>query len=229
VRLPRYTRAGTSLRCSTTQTSYRSRRGASGEGSADEGTEFAIQSPGSLSRDPKIQDLNIPLGFSSHRVSVLSNLVVSIVSLPEGLDGLLVGLNAIEARRGELPPKQWALCHNDLFGGNILDGDAVRIIDWEFVGMRDIFFDLATLAIACDEFDPSPGERSEIIVDAYFGEVIDAHRQRIRDMIFVVQMHNGAWGLTHHLLGTQAHGWEGLTHLGFAAELIDHLLGSKAD
>ncbi len=144
--------------------------------------------------------------------------------LPEGINRLLARLEAIEARRGELPPEHWALCHNDLFGGNILDGDAVRIIDWEFVGMGDIFFDLATLAIACDEFDPRPGERSEIIVDAYFGEVTDAHRQRIRDMIFVVQMHNVAWGLTHHLLGTPAHGWEGFTHLGFATELIEHLL-----
>ena len=149
--------------------------------------------------------------------------------LPEGIDRLLARLDAIEARRGELPPKQWALCHNDLFGGNILDGNAVRIIDWEFVGMGDIFFDLATLAIACDEFDPSPDERSRIIIDAYFGAVTDAHRQRIRDMIFVVQMHNVAWGLTHHLLGTPAHGCEGFTHLGFAMELIDHLLGSKAD
>jgi len=146
------------------------------------------------------------------------------VSLPEGIDELLARLDEIEARRGELPPEQWALCHNDLFGGNILDGDAVCIIDWEFVGMGDIFFDLATLAIACDEFDPSPYERSEIIVDAYFGEVTATHRQRIRDMIFVVQMHNVAWGLTHHLLGTPAHGWEGFTHLGFAIELIEHLL-----
>jgi len=148
------------------------------------------------------------------------------VELPRGLDDLLTRLDEVEARRGVVPSEHWALCHNDLFGGNILDADPIRIIDWEFVGMGDIFFDLATLAIACDEFDPRPDERSEIIVDAYFGEVTDAHRQRIRDMIFVVQMHNVAWGLTHHLLGTEEHGWEGFTFLGFSTELIEHLLQS---
>jgi len=145
------------------------------------------------------------------------------VELPRGLDDLLARLDAVEARRGDVPPEHWALCHNDLFGGNILDGDPIRIIDWEFVGMGDIFFDLATLAIACDEFDPRPDERSEIIVNAYFGRATDAHRRRIRDMIFVVKMHNVAWGLTHHLLGTEEHGWEGFTFLGFATELIEHL------
>ena len=151
------------------------------------------------------------------------------VELPRSLDDLLARLDEVEARRGDVLPEQWALCHNDLFGGNILDGDPIRVIDWEFVGMGDIFFDLATLAIACDEFDPRPDERSEIIVDAYFGGASDTHMQRIRDMIFVVQMHNVSWGLTHHLLGTEEHGWEGFTFLGFAIELIEHLLGSRAD
>ena len=146
------------------------------------------------------------------------------VELPRGLGDLLARLDEVEARRGGVPPEHWALCHNDLFGGNILDGDPIRIIDWEYVGMGDIFFDLATLAIACDEFDPRTDVRSEIIVDAYFGQATDAHRQRIRDMIFVVQMHNVAWGLTHHLLGTEEHGWEGFTFLGFATDLIEYLL-----
>jgi len=145
------------------------------------------------------------------------------VELPRGLDDLLARLKEVESRRGTVPPEHWALCHNDLFAGNILLSEPIRIIDWEFVGMGDIFFDLATLALACDEFDPRTDERSEIIVDAYFGGVSDTHMQRIRDMIFVVQMHNIAWGLTHHLLGTDEHGWEGFTFFGFATELIEHL------
>ncbi len=148
--------------------------------------------------------------------------------LPQGTDDLLSRLDEIEARRGTVPADRWALCHNDLFGGNILNDDPIRIIDWEFVGMGDIFFDLATLAIACDEFDPLPDERSEIILEAYFGDVTAAHRQRIKDMIFVVQMHNVAWGLTHHLLGTPAHGWEGFTFLGFATDLVENMAKNAA-
>ena len=80
--------------------------------------------------------------------------------------------------------------------------------------------------VACDEFDPLPDEQSEIIVDAFLSRATDAHRQRIRDMIFIVRMHNVAWGLPYLLLGTEEHGWEGFTFLGFATELIEHLLHS---
>lgn len=151
------------------------------------------------------------------------------VRLPQSVGALLDRIDEIEARRGEVPTEHLALCHNDLFGGNILDDAPICFIDWEFVGMGDSFFDLATLAIACDEFEPLPDERSEIIVEAYFGDVTDAHRQRIKDMIFVVQMHNVSWGLTHHLLGTAAHGWEGFTFLGFATELLEHIVMPEAD
>ena len=43
-------------------------------------------------------------------------------------------------------------------------------------------------------------------------------------MIFVVRLHVVAWGLTHHVLGTPEHGWEGFTFLGFATELLDGLI-----
>jgi thiamine kinase len=37
------------------------------------------------------------------------------------------------------------LCHNDLLNHNILESDRVMLIDWEFAGMGDPFFDLAIL------------------------------------------------------------------------------------
>jgi thiamine kinase-like enzyme len=39
-------------------------------------------------------------------------------------------------------------CHNDLLTANFLfDGDNVRIVDWEYAGMGDRFFDLGNLAV----------------------------------------------------------------------------------
>ena len=39
-------------------------------------------------------------------------------------------------------------CHNDLLPANFLrDGDALRIIDWEYAGMNDRYFDLGNLAV----------------------------------------------------------------------------------
>ena len=39
-------------------------------------------------------------------------------------------------------------CHNDLLTANLLhDGARVRIVDWEYAGMGDRYFDLGNLSI----------------------------------------------------------------------------------
>jgi thiamine kinase-like enzyme len=146
------------------------------------------------------------------------------VALPAGSDRILRRLANIESARGPLVPPYLALCHNDLFAGNVLDADPIRFIDWEFAGMGDIFFDLATLVVACDESAPLPDEHRHVILDEYFGAETPEHRRRLDDMVFVVQLHVVAWGLTHHVLGTPEHGWEGFTFLGFATELLNQLI-----
>ena len=146
------------------------------------------------------------------------------VQLPAGSDRILRRLDEIEAARGPLEPPYLALCHNDLFAGNLLDADPIRLIDWEFAGMGDVFFDLATLLVATDESAPLPDEHRHVILDEYFGAETPEHRRRLDDMVFVVQLHVVAWGLTHHVLATPEHGWEGFTFLGFATELLTQLI-----
>lgn len=146
------------------------------------------------------------------------------VALPDESDRILQRLAGIEAARGPLKPECVALCHNDLFAGNILNADPVRVIDWEFAGVGDIFFDLATLVVACDEFVPLSDGQRRIILNEYFGEAAPDHQRRLDDMVFVVRLHVVAWGLTHHVLGTPAHGWEGFTFLGFAKDLLEQLI-----
>jgi len=57
-------------------------------------------------------------------------------------------------------------CHNDLLTANFLhDGERLRILDWEYAGMGDPYFDLANLA-ANNEF----GEADEVrLLSAYHG------------------------------------------------------------
>jgi thiamine kinase-like enzyme len=146
------------------------------------------------------------------------------VPLPAASDLILRRLDEIEAARGPVGAPHFALCHNDLFAGNLLDADPIRFVDWEFAGMGDVFFDLATLAVATDESAPLPATERRTILDAYFGEATPEHWQRLNDMVFVVRLHVVAWGLTHHVLGTPEHGWEGFTFLGFATELLSQLI-----
>ncbi len=146
------------------------------------------------------------------------------VPLPAGCDLILRRLDEIEAARGPLRPPYLALCHNDLFAGNLLAADPIRLIDWEFAGMGDVFFDLATLVVSTDESAPLPDAQRMVILDEYFGTETPEQRRRLDDMVVVVRLHVVAWGLTHHVLRTPEHGWPGFTFLGFATELLDQLI-----
>src|SRR6476646_10413799 len=59
-------------------------------------------------------------------------------------------------------------CHNDLLNANFIDdGARIRIIDWEYAGMGDPFFDLGNFSI---NHELTPHE-DEILLAAYDGEV----------------------------------------------------------
>ena len=51
----------------------------------------------------------------------------------------------IAERRADQPPRP---CHNDLLNANFIDdGERLVIVDWEYAGMGDPFFDLANFSI----------------------------------------------------------------------------------
>ena len=57
-------------------------------------------------------------------------------------------------------PKEMVLCHNDLNPKNILFfNNSVNFIDWEFAGLNDLYFDLASVSV---EFDLN------VLDEAYF-------------------------------------------------------------
>jgi len=82
----------------------------------------------------------------------------------------------IEASRGDVEPRP---CHNDLLNANFLDdGERLRIVDWEYAGMGDVFFDLANFSIN-HELDT---DASATLLGAYFGELRDAADRDDRDV-----------------------------------------------
>ncbi|MGF1470763.1 MAG: phosphotransferase [Rubrobacteraceae bacterium] len=85
--------------------------------------------------------------------------------LPEGYDRL--ERRAGQARRAlEASPVPLAACHNDPWPHNFIDtGEGIRLIDWEFSGMNDPFWDLAHLSAEAG-FGP---EQDQTLVEAYFG------------------------------------------------------------
>jgi len=61
-------------------------------------------------------------------------------------------------------PKEYVLCHNDLNPQNIFFDDGVKLIDFEYAGMNDRYFDLAS---ACVEFRLDM-QMQKVLLDAYF-------------------------------------------------------------
>ena len=50
---------------------------------------------------------------------------------------------AMQLRKGSTP----SLCHNDVHHLNIVDGASLRLIDWEYAGVGEPLFDLASLCV----------------------------------------------------------------------------------
>jgi len=82
-------------------------------------------------------------------------------------------------------------CHNDLLPANFLhDGDRVRIVDWEYAGMGDRFFDLGNLAVN-NEFRSDEEER---LIAAYFGELDGRRLAALRLMRVMSDFREAMWG-----------------------------------
>ena len=83
-------------------------------------------------------------------------------------DDYLEHLPAVERIRGALGPRTepTVACNNDLLAGNFIDdGDAVRIIDYEYSGNNDACFELGNIWSECH----LTLDQLEHLVTAYYG------------------------------------------------------------
>ena len=83
-------------------------------------------------------------------------------------------------------------CHNDLLNANFIDdGERIRIVDWEYAGMGDPFFDLGNFSV---NHDLTPDEDA-ILLEAYEGEVRPARLARLSLMRVVSDFREAMWGV----------------------------------
>jgi thiamine kinase-like enzyme len=83
-------------------------------------------------------------------------------------------------------------CHNDLLNANFIRSPAgIRIVDWEYAGMGDRFFDLANFSV---NHELSEAE-SDALLDAYFGQVTDEAREHLRLMRLMSDFREAMWGV----------------------------------
>jgi thiamine kinase-like enzyme len=95
----------------------------------------------------------------------------------------------VERARGAFAERP---CHNDLLNANFIDdGRRLRIVDWEYAGMGDVFFDLANFSIN-HELDR---DGREALLEAYFGELRASNERALELMLFMSDFREAMWGV----------------------------------
>ncbi len=75
----------------------------------------------------------------------------------------------------EEQPVPAVLCHNDPVAGNIVDSGELYLIDWEYAGVGDPYFDLA----AVTAFHELPEAAVDPLLESCFGSADSGHHARL--------------------------------------------------
>jgi len=107
------------------------------------------------------------------------------VGVPSAYERAKEIANQIERRRTDAPLRP---CHNDLLNANFID-DGVRLwlVDWEYAGMGDPFFDLGNFAVNHELAD----ESELALLSAYGSDDADA----LVLMRFMSDFREAMWGI----------------------------------
>lgn len=113
-------------------------------------------------------------------------------------------------------------CHNDLLTANFIDdGSRIRIVDWEYAGMGDRYFDLGNLSVN-NGFDEDDDHR---LLEAYFGSA-DAPRRfaALRLMRVMSDYREAMWGVVQTVVSDMDFDYPAYAEAHFA-----RLFASAAD
>jgi thiamine kinase-like enzyme len=142
--------------------------------------------------------------------------------------GVLLPRSALDSltnffRLGERlwPPPRLVPCHNDLLAGNFIDdGQGIRIIDWEYAGMGDPFFDLGNFA-ANQELTQ---KGCEDLLIAYFGKLRDEDLIRLQQMRRASNLREAFWAFLQSGISTLD-----FDYLGYAQTYLERFVGGSIE
>ena len=149
---------------------------------------------------PPIDATFSPWAAVTHMYAAVQRLSVP---LPRNFAWLLAqirDLEAVSSHAASVP----CLCHNDVWTGNMLDDGTLRLIDWEFAGMGDVHFDLATLMMH-HNFSVT---HERLLLASYFGTLTSAHTEQVERMKRVMLLFDGLWALIQLGSAGQGHDFQ---------------------
>ncbi len=136
----------------------------------------------------------IPSSFSPFRVveSYAATATARGATLPADYPPALRVAGEIESVL-QGPEHRPVPCHNDLLNANMIhDGSRIRLVDWEYAGMGDRYFDLGNLSINNGLVEAD----DERLLAAYFGEPCTPRRFAcLRLMRIMSDFREAMWGV----------------------------------
>ena len=112
-------------------------------------------------------------------------------------------------------------CHNDLLNANFIDdGKRLRIVDWEYAGMGDPFFDLANFSIN-HELDV---DGRAALLAAYAGAAREADLAALDLMRFMSDFREAMWGVVQSVVSELDFDFH-----GYAAEHFERMERTAAE
>jgi thiamine kinase-like enzyme len=112
------------------------------------------------------------------------------VAFPGNFDWLIARMNAIE-EAFLVDPFTPHPCHNDLLNENFLYTDRFYILDWEYAGMGDLFFDLANFSV----HHGFSHDEDRHLLESYFGAVTTPRWARLKLMKIMSDFRESMWGM----------------------------------
>ena len=138
----------------------------------------------------------IPSRFDSFRVveAYASTAAAHGVDVPASYDAAKRTADEIERLRVRQRP---CPCHNDLLNANFIDdGARIWLVDWEYAGMGDVFFDLANFSVNHELAD---GE-NRTLLEAYSGAARDEDLAALLLMRFMSDFREAMWGVVQQAI-----------------------------
>jgi thiamine kinase-like enzyme len=120
------------------------------------------------------------------------------VMAPPAYERLHQQSRRIESAFGKAPMPT-VPCHNDLLPGNVLFADdRVWLLDFEYAGMNDVFFDLGNLSVN-SELNHEADER---LLTLYFGKITKSSWARLQLMKMMSEFREGMWAVVQQAISS---------------------------
>lgn len=153
-----------------------------------------------------------------HRIEMLSDVSQRYnAKFPFDFDWIMQKVRETETdlRKDSYTPTP---CHDDLLNLNFMEEQVpgemgeIRLLDWEYAGMGDIFFDLGNF---CHHHRLND-ELIRLFLQEYFGEVTDKNFARLKLMSAMSEIHEAMWGTTQTGISRLEEDFQGYADLWFA-------------